>query len=60
MVAPNLDRTGTPSMARDFKPEPAGIGRFVADIVKAPECYANQNLGISQPNTNGGRPAAYR
>lgn len=47
-------------MARDFKPEPAGIGRFVADIVKAPECYANQNLGISQPNTNGGRPAAYR
>lgn len=35
----------------------ASIARFVADIVKNPERYANQNLGISQPNTDGNRPA---
>jgi len=38
----------------------ASIGRFVADLVKDPQRYANQNLGISQPNTDGNRPAAYR
>lgn len=38
----------------------ASIGRFVADIVKNPERYANQNLGISQPDTDGSKPAAYR
>lgn len=38
----------------------ASIGRFVADLVKDPQRYANQNLGISQPNTDGDRPAAYR
>ncbi|CAN7743164.1 SDR family oxidoreductase [Variovorax sp. LjRoot178] len=38
----------------------ASIGRFVADLVKEPQRYANQNLGISQPNTEGDRPAAYR
>lgn len=38
----------------------ASIGRFVADLVKDPQRYTNQNLGISQPNTNGDRPAAYR
>lgn len=38
----------------------ASIGRFMADLVKDPQRYANQNLGISQPNTDGDRPAAYR
>lgn len=38
----------------------ASIGRFVADLVKHPQRYAHQNLGISQPNTEGDRPAAYR
>lgn len=38
----------------------ASIGRFVADLVKAPQLYANQNLGISQPDTDGDRPVAYR
>lgn len=38
----------------------ASIGRFVADLVKDPPRYANQNLGISQPDTDGDRPAAYR
>ena len=37
----------------------ASIGRFVADLVKDPQRYANQNLGISQHNTDGNRPAAY-
>lgn len=36
------------------------IGRFVADVVKNPELHTNENLGISQPNTDGDRPAAYR
>ncbi|ROR17916.1 putative NADH-flavin reductase [Comamonas sp. BIGb0124] len=38
----------------------ASIGRFMADLVKDPQRYANQNLGISQPDTDGDRPAAYR
>ncbi len=38
----------------------ASIGRLVADIVKNPERHADQNLGISQPHTDGSRPAAYR
>ncbi|MCC5091285.1 NAD(P)H-binding protein [Xanthomonas campestris] len=38
----------------------ASIGRFVAELVRDPQRYANQNLGISQPDTDGDRPAAYR
>lgn len=38
----------------------ASIGHLVADIVRRPECYANQNLGISQHGTDGDRPIAYR
>lgn len=38
----------------------ASIGRLVADLVKNPSRYANQSLGISQPNTDGDKPAAYR
>lgn len=38
----------------------ASIGRFVADVVNNPALHANENLGISQPNTDGSRPAAYR
>ncbi|WP_237561398.1 SDR family oxidoreductase [Frateuria defendens] len=38
----------------------ASIGRFVADVVKNPALHANENLGISQPGTDGDRPAAYR
>lgn len=38
----------------------SSIGRFVADLVQDHERYANQDLGISQPDTNGDRPAAYR
>lgn len=38
----------------------ASIGRLVADVVKNPALHAGENLGISQPHTDGGRPAAYR
>ena len=38
----------------------ASLARFVADLVKKPELHVNENLGISQPNTDGDRPAAYR
>lgn len=38
----------------------ASIGRFVADLVDHPERHVGENVGISQPNTNGDRPAAYR
>ncbi len=38
----------------------ASIGRIVADIVRTPGRYTNQNLGISQPDTDGDKPAAYR
>ncbi|MFY4257936.1 SDR family oxidoreductase [Achromobacter xylosoxidans] len=38
----------------------ASIGRFVADLVKHPGRHINEDLGISQPHTDGDRPAAYR
>ncbi|AFC85679.1 SDR family oxidoreductase [Frateuria aurantia] len=38
----------------------ASIGRFVAKVVTDPALYVNENLGISQPRTDGDRPAAYR
>jgi uncharacterized protein YbjT (DUF2867 family) len=38
----------------------ASLGRFVADVVKNPTLYVNENLGISQPNTDGDKPATYR
>lgn len=38
----------------------ASLGRFVADLVKHPERHRYENLGISQPGTDGDRPAAYR
>lgn len=38
----------------------ASLGRFVADLIENPERYVKENLGISQPFTDGARPAAYR
>jgi uncharacterized protein YbjT (DUF2867 family) len=38
----------------------ASLARFIAEVVANPERYANQNLGISQTDTEGSRPAAYR
>ncbi|MEI1682935.1 SDR family oxidoreductase [Acinetobacter baumannii] len=38
----------------------ASLGRFIADIVENPQLYIRENLGLSQPNTEGNRPAAYR
>jgi hypothetical protein len=37
----------------------ASIARSVAQVVRNPALHANENLGISQPNTEGDRPAAY-
>ncbi|MBF7688304.1 NAD(P)H-binding protein [Acinetobacter rathckeae] len=38
----------------------ASLGRFIANIVENPQLHIGENLGISQPNTEGDRPAAYR
>lgn len=38
----------------------ANLGRFIADLVKHPEPHVNEDLGISQPHTDGDWPAAYR
>lgn len=37
----------------------ASLGRFIANIVENPQLHIRENLGISQPNTEGDRPAAY-
>ncbi|MCU4361311.1 SDR family oxidoreductase [Acinetobacter sp. WU_MDCI_Abxc22] len=37
----------------------ASLGRFIADLVENPQIHIRENLGISQPNTEGDRPAAY-
>ncbi|MCL4182073.1 MAG: SDR family oxidoreductase [Burkholderiaceae bacterium] len=38
----------------------ASLGRFIADLVAHPQRHVRQDLGISQPHTDGDRPAAYR
>ncbi|OZE96786.1 NmrA-like family protein [Rhodococcus sp. 15-1154-1] len=38
----------------------ASLGKFVADIVTDPNSYVGENLGITQPGTDGDRPTAYR
>lgn len=38
----------------------ASLARFIADLVRNPDLHVNENLGISQPNTDGDKPAAYR
>ncbi|MCH7391193.1 NAD(P)H-binding protein [Acinetobacter dispersus] len=38
----------------------ASLGRFIADLVENPQLHIRENLGISQPDTEGDRPAAYR
>jgi uncharacterized protein YbjT (DUF2867 family) len=38
----------------------ASLGRFITDIVENPQLHIRENLGISQPDTEGDRPAAYR
>lgn len=38
----------------------ASIGSFVATLVKDPKRFADRNVGISQPRTDGDRPVAYR
>lgn len=38
----------------------ASLGRFITHIVENPQLHIRENLGISQPNTEGDRSAAYR
>ena len=38
----------------------ASLGRFIANIVENPQLHIRENLGISQPNSEADRPAAYR
>ena len=38
----------------------ASLERFIADLVEHPDRHVNEDLGISQPHTDGDRPAAYR
>lgn len=37
----------------------ASLGRFIADVVENPQLHIRENLGMSQPDTEGDRPAAY-
>lgn len=37
----------------------ASLGHFIANIVENNHLYINENLGISQPNTDGEKPKAY-
>lgn len=38
----------------------ASLAQFISEIVETPERFKNENLGISQPNTDGDKPAAYQ
>lgn len=38
----------------------ASVAQFIYEIIKNPELYKNENLGITQPNTDGDKPEAYR
>lgn len=37
----------------------SSIAEFISTLVENPNLYLNENLGISQPNTDGDKPAAY-
>jgi nucleoside-diphosphate-sugar epimerase len=54
----DLTRKGEPY--RGTETSRASLGEFIAGIVADPESYVNENLGITQPGTDGDRPAAYR
>lgn len=38
----------------------ASLGVFIAGLVSDPGSYVGENLGITQPGTDGDKPAAYR
>jgi uncharacterized protein YbjT (DUF2867 family) len=38
----------------------ASLGLFIAGLIAHPETHIGENLGITQPNTDGDKPAAYR
>ncbi|WP_254924338.1 MULTISPECIES: NAD(P)H-binding protein [unclassified Rhodococcus (in: high G+C Gram-positive bacteria)] len=38
----------------------ASLGKFIADLVADPNSYIGENLGITQPGTDGDTPTAYR
>ena len=38
----------------------ASLGSFIADLVENPQIHIRENLGMSQADTEGDRPAAYR
>lgn len=53
-----LTRKGEPF--RGTETSRASLGLFAADIVDNPDPHCRENLGISQPDTDVARPAAYR
>ena len=38
----------------------ASLAEFITLLIKKPNLHINENLGISQPNTDGDKPEAYR
>lgn len=54
-----MRKAGSSETYKGTETSRASIGRFMADLVKNPQLHANQNLGISQPNTDGDKPATY-
>lgn len=38
----------------------ASLGTFIASLVADPSLHAGENLGITQPGTDGDKPTAYR
>nr|WP_227995224.1 hypothetical protein [Oceanobacillus sp. CFH 90083] len=37
----------------------ASLAQFIAETGEIPDHFKNENLGISQPNTDGDEPAVY-
>lgn len=38
----------------------ASIASFISTLVKKPSLYLYENVGVSEPDTDGDRPKAYR
>lgn len=53
----NLTRKG--ETYRGTETSRASLGAFIAGIVADPSAYVGENLGLTQPGTDGERPAAY-
>lgn len=56
----NFELTKKGEIFKGTETSRASLGRFIVDMVENPQLHIRENLDISQPDTEGDRPAAYQ